>query len=38
MSESHTLSPLARLQQKDFILGLFLPMQEGAWSPSTGRG
>jgi FMNH2-dependent dimethyl sulfone monooxygenase len=35
MSDAHTLSPLARLQQKNFLLGLFLPMQEGAWSPST---
>jgi len=28
------VSPLARLQQNKLILGLFLPMQEGAWSPS----
>jgi FMNH2-dependent dimethyl sulfone monooxygenase len=34
MSESNSKSPLERLKQKDFILGLFLPMQEGAWSPS----
>src|SRR4051812_22576691 len=35
MSDSNKPSPLTRLNQKDFILGLFLPMQEGAWSPST---
>lgn len=28
-------TPLDRLKQKEFILGLFLPMQQGAWSPST---
>ncbi len=27
-------SPLARLPQHKLTLGLFLPMQEGAWSPS----
>ena len=27
-------SPLARLPENKLILGLFLPMQEGAWSPS----
>lgn len=27
-------SPLARLPKNKLILGLFLPMQEGAWSPS----
>ena len=27
-------SPLARLPQHKLALGLFLPMQEGAWSPS----
>jgi FMNH2-dependent dimethyl sulfone monooxygenase len=34
---SHTLdkaSPLDRLAEQKLILGLFLPMQEGAWSPS----
>lgn len=35
MSDINKPSPLTRLNQKDFILGLFLPMQEGAWSPST---
>lgn len=35
MNNNNQTSPLARLNQKDFILGLFLPMQEGAWSPST---
>jgi len=32
---SQALSPLEKIKQKDFILGLFLPMQQGAWSPST---
>ena len=27
-------SPLERLAPNKLILGLFLPMQEGAWSPS----
>src|SRR6202008_775006 len=29
------LTPLQKMQQKSFLLGLFLPMQEGAWSPSA---
>jgi len=29
------LTPLARAQRNNLMLGLFLPMQEGAWSPST---
>jgi dimethylsulfone monooxygenase len=28
-------APLERLARHELILGLFLPMQEGAWSPST---
>ena len=28
------LTPLERLPKNKLILGLFLPMQEGAWSPS----
>src|SRR5580658_8941865 len=28
-------SPLTRLPDHKLILGLFLPMQQGAWSPST---
>lgn len=36
MSEStNAMTPLERMKQKEFILGLFLPMQEGAWSPSA---
>ena len=29
------LAPLERLTRHELMLGLFLPMQEGAWSPST---
>lgn len=28
-------SPLGRAMQNELILGLFLPLQEGAWSPSS---
>ncbi|MGE0154940.1 MAG: LLM class flavin-dependent oxidoreductase [Reyranellaceae bacterium] len=28
-------SPLQRVQQRNFILGLFLPIQDGGWTPST---
>lgn len=31
------LSPLQRVQQRDFILGLFLPIQDGGWTPSTAE-
>jgi len=34
-AQTNAISPLEKMKQKDFILGLFLPMQEGAWSPST---
>lgn len=34
-TRSDTQSPLEKLKQREFLLGLFLPMQEGAWSPST---
>lgn len=30
-------SPLQRIQQRDFILGLFLPIQDGGWTPSTAE-
>ncbi len=33
-SHGHAASPLDRLPEQKLILGLFLPMQEGAWSPS----
>ena len=29
------VSPLERLPDHKLLVGLFLPMQEGAWSPST---
>ena len=28
-------SPLARILHQPLILGLFLPIQDGGWSPST---
>ena len=28
-------TPLEKMKQRSFLLGLFLPMQEGAWSPSA---
>ena len=28
-------SPLARVLQQPFLLGLFLPIQDGGWTPST---
>ena len=31
----HEVSPLTRLPDHKLLVGLFLPMQEGAWSPST---
>ncbi len=31
------LSPLRRVQQQEFILGLFLPIQDGGWTPSTAE-
>jgi dimethylsulfone monooxygenase len=31
----HVPSPLGRLPDHKLLLGLFLPMQQGAWSPST---
>jgi dimethylsulfone monooxygenase len=30
-----TLSPLAQAQSQPLMLGLFLPLQKGGWSPST---
>ena len=35
MDAAAELSPLQRIQQADFILGLFLPIQDGGWTPST---
>jgi FMNH2-dependent dimethyl sulfone monooxygenase len=32
-----TVSPLHRIQQQRFILGLFLPIQDGGWTPSTSE-
>jgi FMNH2-dependent dimethyl sulfone monooxygenase len=34
IDHSHEVSPLERLPRHKLLLGLFLPMQEGAWSPS----
>ena len=28
-------SPLARVLRQPFLLGLFLPIQDGGWTPST---
>jgi dimethylsulfone monooxygenase len=34
-SREKSPAPLERLARHELILGLFLPLQEGAWSPST---
>jgi FMNH2-dependent dimethyl sulfone monooxygenase len=34
-NQETSTSPLERLARHELILGLFLPLQEGAWSPST---
>ena len=37
MSETSTsaVSPLDEAKKNELLLGLFLPLQEGAWSPSS---
>ena len=35
LSRANGLAPLARASRHPLMLGLFLPLQQGAWSPST---
>ena len=34
-SVAPVVAPIDRVRQRNFILGLFLPIQDGGWTPST---